>query len=875
MIKCALGDGSFLTSALVSKRNGARPWFAVLSLALAAAGCAGDGGSTGDSDAPAADSGSMPSTDGGSSHLPPDSGMVIDDAGMMTNDPNMMMDKPHGTVSGFVYRADTLKPVAGALISGPDGIKAMTDKRGKFVLTMLETERVALLANAKNFAQAVEPVTVIADQSASVEFRLLKVSAKADVDSSKGGKVRAASGAEVVIDKGAFVGADGKPVKGMVTVELTVLDPSNAAGLQAFPGDFAATTKSGGDGQLESFVPMEVTVKQGDEVLDFAGGKGAQISFPVPASLKDKAPQTIALWSLSETTGAWVEEGTATLVTDGAGMLVYRGRLTHMSWWNCDRFIDSVTCIRGCVTRDGAPATNVQTQAEGIDYSNLGIDWTGGDGCFAEDVKAGAQLRVRALTDDATTEWKVITAPETRMSVRDPGSKCKDIGTLEMVARKAADMGCPSGTTKCGDKCVDVASDYDNCGQCGNSCFGKTSGAQCIAGQCACAASQTKCASADGPMMCTDVAFDEANCGKCGKRCGDGQSCESGTCKQIACADGLSLCGSGCVDLAVNSLNCGQCGSACAPGATCGGGTCKALTCPTTTEKCGNECVAKGTCPKGTDSGTTSTGGDGGNGGTSGSAGSGGSDTGSAGSGGSDTGNAGSGSAGSGPARVPVARAAAAVAAMPVAVAVTPVASAAWAATRAAEPTPVARVAAAVAAMLVAVAVTPAAWAAWAATRAAEPTPVARVAVVGVAAAVPAMLVAVAVTPAASAAWAAEPTPAARVAAAVPAMLVVAAVTPAASAASAVSAASRAAESMVASAAPATVVSAVVPVAIRTAASRIRCAVLIRCRATTRSSASASSSSATSRPIAATARMSCIAAAVARAVLRRCSCAPT
>src|SRR6185295_10995543 len=151
------------------------------------------------------------------------------------------------------------------------------------------------------------------------------------------------------------VGADGKPVTGTVTVELTVLDPSDAAGMEAFPGDFAATTMGGKDGQLESFVPMEITVKQGDQVLDFASGKGAEVYFPVPESLKDKAPQTIALWSLSEDTGAWVEEGTATLITDGAGQLVYRGRLTHMSWWNCDRFIDAVTCIRGCVTKDGEP----------------------------------------------------------------------------------------------------------------------------------------------------------------------------------------------------------------------------------------------------------------------------------------------------------------------------------------------------------------------------------------------------------------------------------------------------------------------------------------------------------------------------------------
>jgi len=500
-----------------------------------------------------------------------------------------------GTVSGRVFRADTLAPLAGAKVTRPGGISVTTDKNGTFKLSMVEAARTALLANAEGFAQAVEPVSVRANDTVSLEFRLLPVTATVDIDANEGGQIRATSGAEVVVDKDAFVGLDGKPVSGSVTVELTVLDPSTPEGLQAFPGDFAATSMGGEEGQLESFVPMEITVRQGDSVLDFADGKGAEVSFPVPGGLADRAPQTIALWSLSETTGAWVEEGTASLVTDGSGKLVYRARIRHMSWWNCDRFLDRITCLRGCVTLDGKPAPFAQTQAEGIDYTSLGQDSADKEGCFTEDVKAGAQLRVRALQRDAVSEWKVITASDELKRASDDPTACQDVGTLELVKREVADAGCPTGTTKCGDTCVDLGTDFDNCGSCSKSCFGTLSGSQCIDSTCSCDASETECPTRDG-MACTDVNFDESNCGACGKLCAIGQICEAGACKQLDCTAGLTLCGTACVDTTDNGRNCGDCDVACAMGETCNGGKCEALGCATGSEACGNECVAEGQC---------------------------------------------------------------------------------------------------------------------------------------------------------------------------------------------------------------------------------------------------------------------------------------
>jgi hypothetical protein len=112
----------------------------------------------------------------------------------------------------------------------------------------------------------------------------------------------------------AFTTKAGTPVKGEVIVELTALDPTTPEGLRAFPGSFTATTFDGQSGQLVSVVPMDITARQGDEVLDIAVNKSATVHFPIKNP--DTAPGEIALWSLSETTGEWVEEGKAVKIFD-------------------------------------------------------------------------------------------------------------------------------------------------------------------------------------------------------------------------------------------------------------------------------------------------------------------------------------------------------------------------------------------------------------------------------------------------------------------------------------------------------------------------------------------------------------------------------
>jgi hypothetical protein len=76
---------------------------------------------------------------------------------------------------------------------------------------------------------------------------------------------------------------------------------------------------------------------------------------------------------------------------------------------------------------------------------------------------------------------------------------------------------------RCGDRCVDLASDTMNCGTCGTVCT--ESGATCKAGAC------------KVPVACdtTKIASDPSNCGACGHSCLGG-TCVDGACQPVQLA---------------------------------------------------------------------------------------------------------------------------------------------------------------------------------------------------------------------------------------------------------------------------------------------------------------------------------------------------
>jgi len=88
---------------------------------------------------------------------------------------------------------------------------------------------------------------------------------------------------------------------------------------------------------------------------------------------------------------------------------------------------------------------------------------------------------------------------------------------------------CGAGMTNCGGTCVNLNTNQDNCGICGNACT-YTCGAV-TPGFCVCPGHMAPEFVAVCSGVCTDLLNDRNNCGGCGHVCPSGQSCVFTTCR--------------------------------------------------------------------------------------------------------------------------------------------------------------------------------------------------------------------------------------------------------------------------------------------------------------------------------------------------------
>lgn len=225
-------------------------------------------------------------------------------------------------------------PVQGAtVVSG--GVTMQTDVNGVFSFSKIS------MSSRFGFVKVSKPGyftgsrSIITNGGASnyVSIQLIPKTLKGSVAASAGGTVRIKDGDSVALPAGGIVNAATEATyTGNVKVYASYLDPTATDLYKYMPGDLRGVGKNGKETALQSFGMLAVELEgDGGEKLQITQGKKATLTFAIPGSLQASAPETIPLWYFNDSTGRWVEEGTAVRIGNS-----YVGQVGHFSYWNCD-----------------------------------------------------------------------------------------------------------------------------------------------------------------------------------------------------------------------------------------------------------------------------------------------------------------------------------------------------------------------------------------------------------------------------------------------------------------------------------------------------------------------------------------------------------
>ena len=225
-------------------------------------------------------------------------------------------------------------PVQGAAVSS--GVATTTtDVNGVFSFSQISMSSRFGFVKVTKQGYFTGSRSIITNGGASnyISIQLIPRSSKGSFPASTGGKIVVQPGDSAVFPAAAVVNAaTNATYTGNVNIYATYLDPTAPNLYKNMPGDLRGIGTDGKETALQSFGMLAIEM-QGDagEKLQLAAGKKATLTWAIPDSLQAAAPSTIPLWYFNDSTGRWIEEGTAIRVGNS-----YVGQVAHFSWWNCD-----------------------------------------------------------------------------------------------------------------------------------------------------------------------------------------------------------------------------------------------------------------------------------------------------------------------------------------------------------------------------------------------------------------------------------------------------------------------------------------------------------------------------------------------------------
>lgn len=246
------------------------------------------------------------------------------------------------------------------------GQNGTTNDQGYFSISNVAAEDKALVTFSKNGSVTTYKVTNVQVGVASfVETATSDVGTTDSLNASSGGTVTTPDGGSVTVGTNSLVDSQNNTYTGEAVVSVTTFDPSDENQLNAFPGEFLGVSAQNQTGPIKSFGFMDVSVAdQNGHELQLASGRSAQISIPVPTSMRSAAGGlgTCPLWYFNPRTGTWQEQGYGTY-SPSLGCFV--GNASHFSTWNYDILYPAAYVSGRVVDSNGNPVEGAEVKCWG------------------------------------------------------------------------------------------------------------------------------------------------------------------------------------------------------------------------------------------------------------------------------------------------------------------------------------------------------------------------------------------------------------------------------------------------------------------------------------------------------------------------------
>ena len=250
-------------------------------------------------------------------------------------------------VSGEITNTAGL-PLAGVTVKLGDATLGTSDANGKVMVSIPTGTSQTLMLFKTGYTDQVAALEFPIGSSSGNGFFKLSMLTQAPsqtMNASTGGVLTGADNTKIEIPANALETENGTPVTGNVEVSITPLDVSNPAVMAAMPGRLEGTLTDGSSAGIVSLGMTDFSLTQNGQDLNLKPGSSAKVRIPLYADTDAQGKllvlgDTIPLWSMSEKTGEWVQEGVGTVVDNGNGTKALEAVITHFSLWNCDHIYD-------------------------------------------------------------------------------------------------------------------------------------------------------------------------------------------------------------------------------------------------------------------------------------------------------------------------------------------------------------------------------------------------------------------------------------------------------------------------------------------------------------------------------------------------------